>query len=270
MENKLLNGVSLPEFTYGMDVNGGMLFENVVSEAHCEAIKQDVFDYYEHRRGLQIAAGLGQTAQWGAHHVCGRNDSIHDFLQADYLHSYLTEYFEKKPYILNSIGASINAPAAMGAYEHGHKWHRDIRSYVGGGDRQMLIALIMLDDFTIENGATEVLLGTHRRREFPPESFILNNARSVCGKRGSIIVYDGDIWHRAGVNRTEQFRVGLTCLFTKPYYKQQLDYPRYLPKEYAESLSPKMRQLFGFNARIPASLEEWYSPQGRFYKTDQE
>ncbi len=270
MANELVNGLTLSEFSCAMEVNGGLLFEQVVPELMCERMKDDIFFYYEKNRELQIAAGLGEVAQWAAHHTCGRKDSIHDFLKADYLHYYLTEYFGGKPYILNAINASINAPIQNGIYEHAHKWHRDIRSYVSLGERQMVIALIMLDDFTIENGATQVVFGTHRTRHIPPEDFLLSNAKSVSGKRGSIIFYDGDIVHRAGINLTEHFRVGLTCLFTKPYYKQQLDYPRFLDKEYADSLSTRMRQLFGFNARVPVSMEEWYHPSGRFYKADQE
>lgn len=262
--------MSLQDFSYSMQVHGCVLLKNMVPPSSCEAMKEDVYEYYHKNRVLQIAAGIGEAAQWGAHHICGRHDHIHAFLESDCLHEYLTEFFGGKPYILNSIGASINVPAKMGAYEHGHKWHRDLRSYVGGGDRQMAIALVMLDEFTAENGATEVLLGTHRAREFPPESFIHAHAKPVCGAQGSIIFYDGDIYHRAGVNLTDKFRVGMTCLFTKPYYKQQLDYPRFLSEEYAESLSPRMRQLFGFNARVPAAMEEWYCPEGRFYKPDQE
>lgn len=260
----------LEDFSYSINVNGCVLLHEMIAPASCEAIKKDVFDYYQRNRGLQIAAGIGETAQWGAHHICGRHDHIHEFLESDCLHEYLTAFFGGKPYILNSIGASINAPAAQGAYEHGHRWHRDLRSYAGGGDRQMAIALVMLDDFTADNGATEVLLGTHHAREFPPESFIRAHGKPVCGKQGSIILYDGDIIHRAGVNRTDKFRIGMTCLFTKPYYKQQMDYPRFLCKEYADSLSPRMRQLFGFNARVPSAMEEWYCPDGRFYKADQE
>lgn len=262
--------IAAKDFSYTMEVNGCTLLKSIIPAPLCESMREDIFEHYEKTRKLQIKAGLGETAQWGAHHICGKRNSIHDFLEAEYLHGYLTEFFDGKPYILNTIGASINAPVAMGTYEHGHKWHRDIRSYVGPGHRQMIIILVMLDEFTAENGATEVLLGTHKARDFPPESFIQAHAKPVYGTQGSIILYDADVFHRAGVNHTQKLRVGLTCAFTKPYYKQQLDYPRFLDKDYADSLTPRMRQLFGFNARVPASMEEWYCPQGRFYKSDQE
>ncbi|MEQ9564874.1 MAG: phytanoyl-CoA dioxygenase family protein, partial [Pseudomonadales bacterium] len=201
----------------------------------------------------------------------GNKDGIHEFLASDVLDPYLSQYFDCKPYILNSIGGSINAPPKEGRYEHGHKWHRDIRTFVGSGKRQLAVALVMLDDFTEVNGATEVLLGSHHVEPFPPESFVAQNRHQVCGTRGSVILYDGDIWHKVGENRSDQFRVALTLVFTRPNIKQQLDYPRFLDASYAASLSPRMRQLFGFNARTPSSMEEWYLPDGeRFYRSDQE
>jgi ectoine hydroxylase-related dioxygenase (phytanoyl-CoA dioxygenase family) len=129
----------------------------------------------------------------------------------------------------------------------------------------------MVDAFTAENGATEVLPGSHHAEAFPPERFAEKNARRICGPRGSILALDGDVWHRARPNRTADFRVAFTCVLTRPNVKQMLDYPRYVSAEYAASLGPQMRQLLGFNARVPATIEEWYRPDDqRFYRRDQE
>ena len=60
-------------------------------------------------------------------------------------------------------------------------------------------------------------------------------------------------------------------MLTRPFFKQQLDYPRFFDAAYAESLSPHLRQLFGFNARTPTNIEEWYQhPAHRFYQPNQE
>ena len=40
--------------------------------------------------------------------------------------------------------------------------------------------------------------------------------------------------------------------------------------ERGESYSPALRQLLGYNARVPTSLDEWYQPPDkRLYKRDQ-
>jgi len=52
--------------------------------------------------------------------------------------------------------------------------------------------------------------------------------------------------------------------------KQQLDYPRALGYARCEALSPALRQVLGYNARVPASLDEWYQPPDkRLYKREQ-
>ena len=86
----------------------------------------------------------------------------------------------------------------------------------------------------------------------------------------SIVVFDSNFWHAAGVNRSDRPRRALTLAFTRPFIKQQLDYARSLGYERGESLSPTLRQLLGYNARVPASLDEWYQPPDkRMYQRDQ-
>lgn len=261
------------KFSYFMKVNGVYQMDRLVPPDLCASMKQDILDHYEKIvRPHQIKSGLGSIAQWSAHHICGRKDRIHEFLELDYFHDYVTAYFGGKPYILNSIGAAINPPVTSeGSYEHGHRWHRDGRTFVGNGNRQMIVAVVILDDSTTEHGTLEVLKGSHQMSEFPLDDFIKDNHKFICGPRGSSVLIDGDLWHRVGRNLTTDFCVVVTCVFSRPYFKQGMDYPRFLSLEYADNLSQRMRQLFGFNARTPSSYEEWYqSTEKRFYKSDQE
>lgn len=264
--------ISCDDFMYNMAINGFCVFPKIVPENVCERMKASIFEHYEDIRPIQVQAKMGDLTAWGVHHIVGKRDGIHDFLESDYLSNFIGKYFGDKPYILNSCSSPINPPRnEAGQYEHGHRWHRDIRTFVGEGNRQLLVMLVMVDAFTNQNGATEVIAGTHRLSAFPSETFVKANTRQAEGPRGSIILMDGDVWHRAGRNQTNEFRVGLTCTWTRPFFKQQLDYPRFLRPEYADGLSLRMRQLFGFNARTPSSYEEWYQPaENRFYRADQE
>ncbi|RZJ71884.1 MAG: phytanoyl-CoA dioxygenase, partial [Flavobacterium sp.] len=85
-----------------------------------------------------------------------------------------------------------------------------------------------------------------------------------------IILFDSNLWHAGGINYTRKVRRALTLGFTKPYIKQQFDYPRYLGYEFGETLAADLRQIIGYNARVPASLHEYYQPiEQRMYKSDQ-
>jgi len=174
-------------------------------------------------------------------------------------------YFDG-PYILNTYGGVLNLPNG-GSYVG--RVHRDQRTY-SGGVRLMAQALVMLDAFTEHNGATYLLTGSHRLGEKPSDDRFFREADRVTGPAGSIVLFDSNLWHAAGVNRSEAPRRALTLAVTRPFIKQQLDYPRALGYERAESLSPALRQLLGYNARVPVTLDEWYQPlERRLYQRDQ-
>jgi hypothetical protein len=58
-------------------------------------------------------------------------------------------------------------------------------------------------------------------------------------------------------------------MYTKPFYKPQFDYCRALGHE-AMAWSDELRQIIGYNARVPETLDEWYRPrEQRMYRADQ-
>jgi ectoine hydroxylase-related dioxygenase (phytanoyl-CoA dioxygenase family) len=59
-------------------------------------------------------------------------------------------------------------------------------------------------------------------------------------------------------------------MFSKPFIKQQCDYPRVVGYDRMDALTDHQRQILGYYARVPASLEEWYQPpERRMYRPGQ-
>ena len=135
----------------------------------------------------------------------------------------------------------------------------------------MLNMLVMLDDLTPENGALYLLGGSHEIEDRPVvEKFFKESDRAV-GKRGDILFFNSNLWHAAGINKTQQETKEITITFTKPFMKQQLDYPRSVGYDELEKMSPKVQQMVGYFARTPSTLEEWYQkPKNRFYRPGQD
>ena len=76
--------------------------------------------------------------------------------------------------------------------------------------------------------------------------------------------------HAAAPNRTQADRRCLTLVFGRPYVKPQIDFQRFVPEAALERFSPLARQLLGLNAKVAASLEEYYQPIERWaFKADQ-
>ena len=201
-----------------------------------------------------------------AHHVVGGSDSLNDFLCSMYLDEYIHAYFGG-PYILNSYGALNNLPYSSETYKHGQRFHRDVRTF-SSKFPLMLNMLVMVDDFTIDNGATKLVPGTHLAAERPDEEYLGNHAVRALGNAGSILLFDSNLWHSAAPNLTSGPRMALTLTFTRPFFKQQMDYPRLLGEDFPPN--EKVRQLLGYNARVPANYDEWYQPpEKRMYKPGQ-
>jgi ectoine hydroxylase-related dioxygenase (phytanoyl-CoA dioxygenase family) len=130
--------------------------------------------------------------------------------------------------------------------------------------------LVMIDDFTIENGATWFLTGSHKTPQKPNDEIFFKKASRATGEKGTVVFFNSNLWHAAGTNQSKSIRRALTLNFTPPFMKQQFDYPRALGYDYCETLSERVQQLVGFFSRVPSSLNEWYQkPERRFYRPDQ-
>ena len=216
-------------------------------------------------RKIQIANGVGEGTDGTVHHLPLVGDVFLDFLDRQFCGEILNAFFGG-PYVLNTFGGVLNLPNKL-SYVGGI--HRDQRSFTG--DLPLMgQLLVMLDDFTEENGATYFLDGSHRLADQPGHDEFFAKATRAAGQAGSIVVFDSNLWHAAGANHSTGPRRALTLNFTKPFLKQQLDYPRALGYDRAATLSPVLRQVLGYNARVPASLDEWYQPPARrLYHRDQ-
>jgi ectoine hydroxylase-related dioxygenase (phytanoyl-CoA dioxygenase family) len=128
-----------------------------------------------------------------------------------------------------------------------------------------------LDDFTIENGATYVLPGSHNTEIQPSKDLFEKNSVRLTCKKGSLLVFNARVWHRAGVNTTNDFRHALTMNVCRPFMKQRMDWVRFIPTEITDELNEQARRIIGFDTRLPSNLNEFFQPiNKRLYKANQE
>jgi ectoine hydroxylase-related dioxygenase (phytanoyl-CoA dioxygenase family) len=121
-------------------------------------------------------------------------------------------------------------------------------------------AMIIVDDFTEENGATWYLPGSHTMKEAPTEEYFFANAKRLIAKAGSIFFLNSRVWHAGGDNFTNEWRHSFTMNICKPWMKQRVDIPRALEGMDLTSLSDVAKQKLGFFAQVPASYDEFYAP----------
>jgi len=65
-------------------------------------------------------------------------------------------------------------------------------------------------------------------------------------KRGSVLVYQGSLWHGGGANRTGERRVGIAMNYCAGWIRQQENQQLGIPLAVARTFSPRLRRLAGF------------------------
>ena len=70
-------------------------------------------------------------------------------------------------------------------------------------------AIWAIDDFTAENGATQVIPGSHRWGSDGPSNDD-PTVVDVIMPAGSVVVFQGTLWHRGGANRSDRARLAVT------------------------------------------------------------
>ena len=253
-----------------LDTQGFTIIKKLVNTEWLEKLKDALKDAFNIHREIQVKNGNDITTGGVALHVILSNDIFIDFLEEliriGFIDDLRANYF-KSNFILNSFSALDNQPNQL---NFSSIVHRDLRFYTGSVP-VMLNALVMLDDFTEENGPTLLLAGSHKKEEKLTDEFFYANASKALGQAGDILIFNSNVWHASSLNKSQNSRRALPLTFTKSLIKQLLDYPRALGYDRMDLFNERLRQLLGYHARVPANLQEWYMPfEKRFYKKNED
>ena len=157
-------------------------------------------------------------------------------------------------------------------------WHSDDAFYAVPRPRSAIsIATIWaVDAFTTENGATQVVRGSHlwgdpeawasieaidfatkpdpERIPVPkgtPRTQVQDQIVDVTMPAGSVVVFLGTLIHRGGENRSDRPRLGLSNQYCQPWARQQENYLVSVPREQAARMSPRVQSMLGYSIHPP-------------------
>jgi ectoine hydroxylase-related dioxygenase (phytanoyl-CoA dioxygenase family) len=103
-----------------------------------------------------------------------------------------------------------------------------------------------ITDFTTENGATRIVPGSHLREDVPVYKQEVETIAAEMPK-GSVLIYNGSLWHGGGENRSGARRVGIAMNYCAGYIRQQENQQLGVPREIARTFSPRLRELLGYS-----------------------
>ncbi len=130
--------------------------------------------------------------------------------------------------------------------------HTDDAFYPLPRPRQALGAATIwaIDDFTANNGATEIIAGSHLWGNEVPQND--DSAREpVIMKAGSCVFFMGTLWHGGGANNSNSPRLALTAQYCESWLRPQEAFTLSTTRDTARNVSEKLCEMLGYNVHPP-------------------
>jgi ectoine hydroxylase-related dioxygenase (phytanoyl-CoA dioxygenase family) len=223
-----------------LDRNGYAVFESVLPPDQVAAVRQAILELEER----EDAAGAGTNPRdAGAIRVDDVNHKGAVFDQL-WLNPVLLACMQHYlgDFRLSSVTSRAARPGMGHQNMHVDYWGALEDGYVACNSGWML------DDFAVENGATRVVPGSHQWGTRPedlmedPQATHPEEVR-VTGPAGSLVVFNGYLWHSGTHNGSDHPRRGVFQVYSRRDVTRQNDHVALLQPDLAERLTPAGRYV---------------------------
>lgn len=148
------------------------------------------------------------------------------------------------PALLSNISANLVGPGAAAGVPHADQvfvplpWPKR---------PQGLNVAWCIDEFTRDNGATEVVPGSHRLARNPRADEAQAEFVPVEAPAGTALVFESRLWHRTGANTSrDSWRAAVFPFYTTPTYRTQENWFLSLAPEVVASASDTLLTLLAY------------------------
>jgi len=136
-------------------------------------------------------------------------------------------------------------------------WHVDNNTPEPLANWLMRIQCIVnLTDFTNQNGGSYIYPKSHTFCRIPPETLPKHEERNtvqISCPKGSLILWDGRTWHKAGNNKTKEKRRAILNCYASSVLREvcmEEDFSKVMPDEVKSKLTLTEKRILGFNHGI--------------------
>ncbi len=116
-----------------------------------------------------------------------------------------------------------------------------------GKDTHTGNSAFLLTDYTLANGALAMVPGSHRYARQPRPGEGADAAIPIEAPMGSLVVWNGNMWHGAFPRTAEGLRLVLTMYFNRSYLYPQEDYRRTVTQEILDANPKRLAVLLGLS-----------------------
>lgn len=102
-----------------------------------------------------------------------------------------------------------------------------------------------ITDFTAANGATRIVPGSHLWDKAP---YVGAEYEPIAAEmpRGSVMVYNGSMWHGGGANQSAERRVGIAMNYCAGFLRQQENQQLGVPASLVRTFPKRLREMVGY------------------------
>jgi ectoine hydroxylase-related dioxygenase (phytanoyl-CoA dioxygenase family) len=126
---------------------------------------------------------------------------------------------------------------------HRDQWAFDFFPFPKGYEVQCN-TLWAMTDFTEENGATRVVVGSQADPD--RKRFSLGQTEPAEMEAGAVLLYTGAIYHGGGPNQSEATRYGMNVTYARSWLRQEENQYLSVPRKVARDLPEPLLRLMGY------------------------
>ncbi len=225
--------------------DGYVILESLLSRADIDALKAALAPHEENRpmgrndfEGERTQRVYSLAAKGAAFHALAEHPRVLAILDATLMRGFL----------LSNLQSIRLHPG-----ETAQAWHTDDAFYPVPRPRAAPLAISTIwaiEDFTDDNGATELIPGSHLWGTEHPDDRAFTPRKAVM-PAGSVVVFDGALWHRGGANASTSTRLAISPQYCQPWLRPQESQLLIVPPERARSCSPRMQSMLGYSIHPP-------------------
>ena len=124
--------------------------------------------------------------------------------------------------------------------------------------------IVAVDAFTVDNGGTEVIPGSHRwsdaqvagaydgrDADAPMPPALERSLVTMAVPAGACLFFHGTLMHRGGANRSAAPRLAFSNQYCEPWARTQENFYLGIPPALVRAMSPRLQTLLGYEIKPP-------------------
>ncbi len=240
--------VHLPSTASGAEIaevmrrDGAVIVDDVADDATLDAFFAEMQPHVEATPGGSDDFSGRSTRRTGG--LLARSKTAQDLVMhptvlatCDDFLSHVTSY---QLHLTQIIDIGPHSPAQQ---IHRDQWAFDFFEFPTGYDVQCN-TIWAGDDFTEENGATRLVIGSNRRED--KLRFGIEDSVPAEMSRGSVLFYSGSVYHGGGENTTDRHRRAINITYNVSFLRQEENQYLSVPREVAATFPEDLQRLMGY------------------------